>query len=143
MTSSDAGALVFRNLNQIGITTDKASAGSISTSNITKLTFDKDKFFDALKADEDAVKALIVGSADNSGIFIKVEDLLEDALRSVSGYFDSTANSLQNKAKRIDKKIAAENTAIEKYKARLENKFNSMDMLIGQMQNQYSSFLGS
>lgn len=143
MTSSDAGAAVFRNLNQIGITTDKASAGSISTSNITKLTFDKDKFFDALKADEDAVKALIIGSTDNTGIFTKVEELLEDALRSVSGYFDSTANSLQNKAKRIDKKIAAENTAIEKYKARLENKFNSMDMLIGQMQNQYSSFLGS
>ena len=143
MTSSDAGAAVFRNLNQIGITTDKASAGSISTSNITKLTFDKDKFFDALKADEDAVKALIIGGTDNTGIFTKVEELLEDALRSVSGYFDSTANSLQNKAKRIDKKIAAENTAIEKYKARLENKFNSMDMLIGQMQNQYSSFLGS
>ena len=143
MTSSDAGAAVFRNLNQIGITTDKASAGSISTSNITKLTFDKDKFFDALKADEDAVKALIIGGTDNTGIFTKVEELLEDALRSVSGYFDSTANSLQNKAKRIDKKIAAENTAIEKYKARLENKFNSMDMLIGQMQNQYSSFWGS
>ena len=143
MTSSDAGAAVFRNLNQIGITTDKASAGSISTSNITKLTFDKDKFFDALKADEDAVKALIIGGTDNTGIFTKVEELLEDALRSVSGYFDSTANSLQSKAKRIDKKIAVENLAIEKYKARLENKFNSMDMLIGQMQNQYSSFLGS
>lgn len=143
MTSSDAGAAVFRNLNQIGITTDKASAGSISTSNITKLTFDKDKFFDALKADEDAVKALIIGGTDNTGIFTKVEELLEDALRSVSGYFDSTANSLQSKAKRIDKKIAVENLAIEKYKARLENKFNSMDILIGQMQNQYSSFLGS
>lgn len=86
---------------------------------------------------------MIIGGTDNTGIFTKVEELLEDALRSVSGYFDSTANSLQNKAKRIDKKIAAENTAIEKYKARLENKFNSMDMLIGQMQNQYSSFLGS
>lgn len=41
MTSSDSGALVFRNLNQIGISIDKATAGSISTSNITNLNFDK------------------------------------------------------------------------------------------------------
>ena len=40
-----------------------------------------------------------------------------------------------------DKKIIKANKEVERYKTRLEAKFNSMDMLIAQMQQQYSSFL--
>ena len=142
MTSSSTGSQVFRNLNQIGICTKKATAGSISTEKINELSFDKEKFFKTLKSDEKAVKELIVGSKGNDGIFVKVEDLLENALRSVTGYFDSTANSMKNKEKRIENKIIKGNAAIEKYRAKLETKFSAMDMLIGKMQQQYSSFLG-
>ena len=142
MTSSSAGAEVFKNLNQIGICTKNAIAGNISTDRINALNFDKDKFFEVLKADEKAVKSLLVGSSTNSGIFVQVEDLLENALRSVTGYFDSTANSMKNKENQIERKIAKGNEAIEKYRAKLENKFNAMDMLIGKMQQQYTSFLG-
>ena len=144
MTSSDRGATIFRNLDAIGISVDAASASNISTSNssIISLTFDKEKFFDAYEAEHDAVKDLLIGGVDNKGIFTQVETLLENSLQAVSGYFAITEKSFQRQINNLNEKISKENTAIEKYRARLEKKFSSMDILIGQMQQQYSSFLG-
>ncbi len=143
MTSSDMGATVFRNLDAIGISVDSASASNISTLNesIINLTFDKEKFLDAYESDADAVKALLIGGTDNKGIFTQVETLLENALQSVSGYFAITEKSYQRQITNLNNKITKENNYIEKYRARLEKKFSSMDLLIGQMQQQYSSFL--
>ena len=143
MTSSDMGTTVFRNLDSIGIGFNSASGNNISTANsaIVSLTFDKDKFFKAFDADQDAVKALIIGSANNKGVFTKVEDLVESTLKSVSGYFEATETSYSNKIRDLDKKITKANKEVDRYKARLEAKFQSMDMLIAQMQQQYSSFL--
>lgn len=143
MTSSDAGTTVFRNLDSIGISVAAASGNNIATTNsaIVSLAFDKDKFLKAYEADQDAVKELIIGGANNKGIFTKVEDLVESTLKSVSGYFASTETSYANKIKDLDKKITKANRDVDRYKARLEAKFQSMDMLIAQMQQQYSSFL--
>ena len=143
MTSSDMGTTVFRNLDAIGISVDSASANNISTSNesIIDLTFDKDKFLEAYEADADAVKALLVGGDNNKGIFTQVETLLENALQSVTGYFAITEESYQRQITKWNDKITKENASIEKYRARLEKKFSSMDLLIAQMQQQYSSFL--
>ncbi len=143
MTSSDAGTTVFRNLDSIGIGVAAASGNNIATTNsaIVSLAFDKDKFLKAYEADQDAVKELIIGGANNKGIFTKVEDLVESTLKSVSGYFASTETSYTNKIKDLDKKITKANRDVDRYKARLEAKFQSMDMLIAQMQQQYSSFL--
>ena len=143
MTSSDAGTTVFRNLDSIGISVAAASGNNIATTNsaIVSLAFDKDKFLKAYEADQDAVKGLIIGGANNKGIFTKVEDLVESTLKSVSGYFASTETSYANKIKDLDKKITKANRDVDRYKARLEAKFQSMDMLIARMQQQYSSFL--
>ena len=143
MTSSDAGTTVFRNLDSIGIGVAAASGNNIATTNsaIVSLAFDKDKFLKAYEADQDAVKELIIGGANNKGIFTKVEDLVESTLKSVSGYFASTETSYTNKIKDLDKKLTKANRDVDRYKARLEAKFQSMDMLIAQMQQQYSSFL--
>ena len=143
MTSSDAGTTVFRNLDSIGISVSDASGNNISTSNeaIINLTFDKDKFIDAFEADQDAVKELLIGGVNNTGVFTKVETLLESALQSVTGYFSSADDAYQREINRLDDKIAKANEDIERYRARLEAKFSAMDMLIAQMQQQYSTFL--
>ena len=143
MTSSDIGATVFRNLDSIGISVADASANNISTSteSIVYLTFDKDKFLEAYEADQTAVKELLVGGDNNHGIFTKVEELVESALQSVTGYFDIADTSFTREINRIDDKITKANAEIERYRERLEAKFNSMDLLIAQMQQQYSSFL--
>ena len=143
MTSSDAGTTVFKNLDSIGISVASANGSNIATSNsaIISMTFDKDKFFKAFEADQDAVKALLIGSANNKGIFSKLETEVESALAGVSGYFATTEASYKQKVKDLDTKIKKANKEVDRYKARLESKFQSMDMLIAQMQQQYSSFL--
>lgn len=143
MTSSDSGTTVFRNLSAIGISTSSASANNIATSNesVINLAFDKEKFIKAYEADADALKALLVGGENNKGVFTKVEELVESTLQSVNGYFASTDNSFTKKAENIERKIVNGTKEIERYRARLEAKFSSMDMLIANMQQQYSSFL--
>lgn len=143
MTSSDAGTTVFKNLDSIGISVASANGSNIATSNsaIISMTFDKDKFFKAFEADQDAVKALLIGSANNKGIFSKLETEVESALAGVSGYFAATEASYKQKVRDLDTKIKKANKDVDRYKARLESKFQSMDMLIAQMQQQYSSFL--
>ena len=145
MTSSDAGTSVFRNLDAIGISVDSASGSNISTSNsaIISMSFDKDKFLKAYESDNKAVKALLVGSDTNKGVFTKVEELLDNSLAGVTGYFDSANTSFTKKAKNISDKITSANKSIERYKAQLEKKFSAMDLLISGMQQQYSSFLTS
>ena len=143
MTSSDVGTTIFRNLDSIGIGVDKASGNNISTTteSIINLAFDKDKFLKAYESDEDAVKELLIGGANNTGIFTKVETLLESTLQSVTGYFAATDRSYSKEVDKIERKIVKANKDIERYRARLEAKFSAMDLLIAQMQQQYSSFL--
>ena len=141
MTASDAGTTIFRNLDAIGISVDSASANNIATEGITELTFDKDKFIQAFEADQDAVKALLIGSDTNTGVFTKIEDLVESTLQSVTGYFATADEAYQREIDSIDNKIEKQQRALERYRAQLEAKFASMDILIANMQQQYSSFL--
>ncbi len=141
MTGSSYGNSVFKNLDAIGIDFDSASANDISTENVNKLFFDEDKFLEAYTEDSEALKDLLIGTEDNPGIFIRVEDIVESSLKSVTGYFDSADKSYADEIERYDTKIERANKAVERYRARLEAKFQSMDMLIANMQNQYSSFL--
>lgn len=147
MTSSDAGTSIFRNLASIGIKASSATAGNISTSNsdITFLSLDTEEFLKAFDGDEDAVKALLIGSKDendvtiNEGIFQKVYNIVFKALNG--GYFDTATKSYNKDKERISQKIINGTAALEKYRKRLENKFSAMDMMIAQMQNQFKSFL--
>ena len=142
MTSSLGSATVFKNMDAIGISLDRATAGSIDTSTINVLSFDKDKFFKAFEADQEAVKALVVGTDATQGILTKIETVVEQALTSASGYFSSADKSYNSQISRMDNKIKKAQEAVERYKARLETKFSAMDLLISKIQNQYSSFLG-
>lgn len=143
MTNSILSTNVFRNLDAIGISHDTASGGNISTDTINVLSFDKDKFLEAYAADRDALKDLLVGTDTAKGVFRQIEDdVLEKALTSSYGYFASAEKSYSSKIKRLDDKITKTQKSVEKYKERLESKFASMDLLIANMQNQYSTFLG-
>lgn len=149
MTSSIGGNNTYKNLDVIGISVAKASSNNISTSNesIIDLSFDKDKFLKAYEADSDAVKELLIGqgimgAADSTdGVFTKIESIVENSLAAVIGYFSITDEAYNREVKKMDTKIVKGNEAIEKYRASLNKKFQSMDMLISNMQNQYSSFL--
>ena len=143
MTSSMAGNSVFRNLDAIGITLEGASTGNIRTDNIHTLTFDREKFMQAFSADKEALKNLLVGTDSNLGIFQRVEKVVESAIDGTMGYFSSAERSYNKQLSRIDDKIQKAKTVVERYRERLEAKFASMDLLISNIQNQYSSFLGT
>lgn len=141
MTSSISGAGVFRNLDSVGISLDAATAGSISTSTINVLNFDKDKFLKAFDADRDALKDLLVGTDTSKGVFQQVETVVESALASNYGYFASAEKSYSSEISKLDNKIKKAQESVARYRERLEAKFASMDLLIANIQNQYSSFL--
>ena len=141
MTNSIGGTGVFKNLDAVGISLNAATAGDIRTDNINTLNFDKKKFIDAFDADRDALKDLLVGTDANLGIFQRVENIVENAITSSYGYFSSAESSYNKQISRLDSKIQKAKTAAERYQERLEAKFASMDLLISQIQNQYSSFL--
>ncbi len=143
MTSSVSNGSAFRNLDSVGIGLEAASANNISTDNIHILSFDKDKFMKAYESDPEALKSLLVGTESNMGVLTKVENIVESALKSVTGYFASAENSYSNKIDKLEDKIIKANAAADAYKARLELKFQNMDRLIAQMQDQYSAFLGT
>ena len=142
MTSSIVGIEggEYRNINAVGITLPKASASNLSTSNISHLTFDKDEFEKAFRNDSRSIEYLLVGNDSIQGVFSRIEDVLET---SAEKYFTSADKSYSQKISRLDEKIKKTNKAVERYRARLEAKFSTMDMLISQMQNQYASFLRS
>ena len=142
MTSSLYGTGVFKNLDAIGISLDAATSGNIRTDNINVLTFDKNKFIDAFDADRESLKSLLVGTDANLGIFQRVESVIETAISANSGFFTSAEMSYNKQISNLDNKIEKAKKAVERYRERLEAKFASMDLLISNMQNQYSSFLG-
>ena len=134
----------FKNLVEIGISTAAASGSNISTTNsaVVNLSFDRDKFINALKKDQYGVRALLVGTnSDGGGVFDRVETLVESALKGVTGYFDASDKTYSNQISKLNTKITKANEQVERYKEQLEAKFKAMDMMIAQMQQQYSSFL--
>lgn len=142
MVNSYSNDSMFKNLSAIGITTEAASSGNIRTDNINKLSFNKEKFTDAFKSNPNALKNLLVGDDKNKGIFIRIEDVLESTLKT-SGYFDSAEKAYNSKISRLNDKITKQTAYADRYKERLEKKFQTMDLLISKIQQQYSSFLGS
>ena len=143
MMGSISGGSAFTNLASIGISTEGASANNISVSNINKLEFNKEKFIDAFKKDSQAVEHLLVGNGIQQGILTKVENVVENSVKAVTGYFSSAENSYTKQISRLDAKIEKANAAVATYKSRLEQKFQYMDMMISKMQEQFSTFLGT
>ena len=141
MTSSIGGGLTFSNLASIGISVDAASASNVSTSGINKLSFDEEKFTSAFRADASSLKKLLVGTEENKGVLSKVEDLVENSLTSVSGYFATAEAGYTKQLQKLQDKITKQNKSVSNYQARLENKFRAMESIISKIQQQYQSFL--
>ena len=143
MTGVHANDGNYNKMYDIGISTKAATVGDISTSGISKLSFDKEKFMQAYSADSESVEKLLVGTDANKGLLWQLEDVLNTAVGSTTGYFSSTNNSYNKQISRLDERIRKAEKDISVYRQRLENKFNAMELLITKMQDQYSSFLNA
>ena len=121
----------------MGIATSSADSNNLN-GDTQSLKFDENKFLDVLENDPDSVRAILAG---NNGIFNMMENTVEQSLKAASGFFDVKTSTLDSNIKTINEKITKQNTGIETYKAQLEKKFQAMENMIAQMQQNYSSFL--
>jgi len=137
-TAKDAGASVYTMLSQIGISTGAAS------SDISKLSehleLDEKKFLNAFESNPDAVKNLLIGSSDNVGVLTKLENTVEQSLKS-NGYFTTRNNSIDKQITTLKTSISNENLKIDAYQARLEKQFQNLESMVASFQSSYNSVL--
>lgn len=127
----------FRLLSQIGISTGEADGNNLSDTTYT-LEFDEDTFLKALEEDPESVQSLLAGE---NGILTMMENTVEQSLKASIGFFDIKQRTLDSDITKMEEKITTQNKRIETYRSQLQDKFSNMELVIAQMQQNYSSFL--
>lgn len=128
----------YKLLAELGISTGSADGNNISTDNTNTLVFDETKFKEALANDSESVRSILGGE---NGIFSMMESSVEQMLSASNGFFDVKEKTLNSNITTMETKISKQETSVANYKAQLEKKFNAMEQMIAQMQQNYSSFL--
>lgn len=128
----------YKTLASIGITTGSVSTDTSAKTN--QLIIDTDKLTAALLDNADAVKTLLVGDSDTSGVLDNMEKIVDDALNVTNGYFTTRTQSYEKQIGRLNDKVDKMTTELEKYQEQLEAKFAAMDELISALKNQASVF---
>ncbi len=136
MNSSTDIDNIYTLLSQIGISTGDAS--STLASDTVSLSLDEDTLAEALATNSDAVKALLVGT---NGILSSLKTVVDNALYT-GGYFSTKESSLSNQISNMESKIEKRQASVDSYQARLEAKFAAMELVISQLNANYSSLLG-
>jgi flagellar capping protein FliD len=124
-------------LADIGISTGKADGTNLST-NVNTLEFDEQKFLKALEENPDGVEAILAGE---NGVLTQMENTVEMSLKASVGFFDVKQGTLDSNIKDMENKITKQEGKIATYREQLEKKFSNMELVISQMQQNYSSFL--
>ena len=136
-SSSSANDGAYKHLAQIGISTGKADGSSLSD-DISSLKFDEAAFLKALEEDPASVEALLAGE---TGVLSMMENTVEMSLKGAVGFFDVKEKTLNSDISKMQDKITKQNKKVETYRTQLENKFANMELMIAQMQQNYSNFL--
>lgn len=133
--TSNGGA--YKLLSQIGISTGEADGNNLSSSTYA-LEFDKETFLKALEEDPESVESILAGE---NGVLTMMENTVEQSLKAAVGFFDIKQGTLDSDITKMEEKIVKQNQRIETYRSQLQDKFSNMELVIAQMQQNYSSFL--
>ena len=125
-------------LSQIGISTTKADGSNLSA-DTEALELDEEALLAALESDPESVEEILAGE---NGVLALMESSVETMLKATSGFFDVKQSTLDSDIKKYEDKISKQQNRVQTYRAQLEEKFKNMDLMISQMQQNYSSFLG-
>lgn len=135
--SNTANGGVYKLLSQLGISTATADGSSLS-SDTTSLKLDEDALIKALEENPDDVQAMLAG---DNGILAMMESTVEQSLKAQIGFFDIKQSTFDSDITKKETKITKANSSISTYRSQLEDKFANMELIIAQMQQNYSSFL--
>ncbi|MBE7711167.1 MAG: hypothetical protein E7Z92_03400 [Cyanobacteria bacterium SIG31] len=136
--SNDSNGGVYKLLADIGISTGEADSSNISTTNTNKLVFDEAKFLKAMEENPESVESILAGE---NGILTMMENTVEQSLKASVGFFDVKQSTLDSDIRKMEEKITKQQAKVSTYQAQLEKKFGNMELVIAQMQQNYSSFL--
>ncbi len=134
---NDSNGGAFRLLSEIGISTGEADSTNLS-GDTNKLVFDESKFKKALEENPDSVESILAGE---NGVLSMMESTVEQSLKASVGFFDVKQSTLDSDIRKMEEKITKQQTKVANYQAQLEKKFGNMELVIAQMQQNYSSFL--
>lgn len=128
----------YASLAMIGISTGAVGAGIEANTN--QLVIDETKLKEALEADPEMVRELLIGN-DNSRSNGAINKVLKqvDASLDTRGYFTTKASSIDSELSSIAEKITTKTEQTEAYREKLLKQFQSMDSAIAKLQEQYSS----
>ena len=127
----------FKLLAQLGISTGKADGSNLNT-DTNKLEFDESAFKKALEEDPQSVQAILAGE---NGVLNMMENTVEMSLKATVGFFDVKQSTLDSDITDMESKINKQTSKVETYRKQLQDKFANMELMIAQMQQNYSSFL--
>ena len=127
----------FKLLAQLGISTGKADGSNLNT-DTNKLEFDEAAFKKALEEDPQSVQAILAGE---NGVLNMMENTVEMSLKATVGFFDVKQSTLDSDITEMESKINKQTSKVETYRKQLQDKFANMELMIAQMQQNYSSFL--
>ena len=91
-----------------------------------------------MEEDPDSVQSILAGE---NGVLNMMENTVEMSLKASVGFFDVKQSTLDKDNTSMEEKITRQNTSIATYRSQLEDKFANMELMIAQMQQNYSSFL--
>ena len=128
---------IYKLLSQVGISTASADGNSLST-DTTSLKLDEAALKKALEENPEDVQAILAG---DNGILAMMESTVEQSLKAQIGFFDIKQSTFDSDITKKEQKITRENNSISLYRSQLEDKFGNMELMIAQMQQNYSSFL--
>lgn len=135
-----AGAGNYKSLADIGITTGAIGTGIGANTN--QLVIDSTKLSAALAADPEKVKLLLLGdgTTTGTGVLQKLSTSVSNSLNSTSGYFATRASTFTSQSSDLSDKISKQTDALTDYKTTLTKKFNDMDTMIANLNQQLASF---
>ena len=128
---------IYKLLSQVGISTASADGNSLSA-DTTSLKLDEAALKKALEENPEDVQAILAG---DNGILAMMESTVEQSLKAQIGFFDIKQSTFDSDITKKEQKITRENNSISLYRSQLEDKFANMELMIAQMQQNYSSFL--
>ena len=133
---SDDG--IYKTLASIGITTGAFGTSVEADTNSFKV--DESTLRKALEENPDAVRELLVGdfSKGTTGLVQKLQTTVNHALNTENGYFATRLESLDSQMKNLNDKISLKTEQMYTYQERLEKKFQNMELMIAELQNDFS-----
>ncbi len=114
----------YRTLSDIGVSFQKDGS----------LSLDSAKLANALGADATAVSHLFIGLQD--GIGKRIPDAVDDFVGAIDGTLTFRQNGIAQSIKRIDSKIAQEETRIAAMEQRLTKQFTALEKIVSQLKSQ-------